>query len=120
MPVFVVKNTYSLLFRFALLFIALSFCLRLTLLLLSLDKAELTLPEFLRIFSEGLLFDIGVASFIVAPYALYLLVLPTKWNKSLANRIITYAAFLIVILLIMFSFFAEFTFWRNLKAGLIL
>lgn len=116
MPVFSVKNTYSLLYRFALLFIGLSFCLRLTLLFLSLDKADLTLLEFLRIFSEGLLFDIGVTSFIVAPYALYLLILPAKWNKSLANRIITNAAFLVVILLMMFSFFAEYTFWREFES----
>ena len=60
MPIFSVKNTYSLLYRFALLFIGLSFCLRLTLLFLSFDKADLTLLEFLRIFLEGLLFDIGV------------------------------------------------------------
>ncbi|MEP7144399.1 MAG: sulfatase-like hydrolase/transferase [Ferruginibacter sp.] len=109
------RNTYKLLYCFALLFILVSFLVRLILLLWSIGKANLTLLAVIRIFSEGLLFDTGVASFFVAPYSIYLLILPAKWNNSIINKIITYAAFSIAVLMMMFSFFAEFTFWDEFE-----
>ncbi|MDO9373048.1 MAG: sulfatase-like hydrolase/transferase [Ferruginibacter sp.] len=110
------KNTYSVLFRFALFYIMSSMLVRTGLLLTSHDKAELTLFSLARIFSIGLIFDIGVAAFTVTPYALYLLILPVKFNNALANKIITYTCFVLAALVMILSFFAEFTFWQEFES----
>jgi phosphoglycerol transferase MdoB-like AlkP superfamily enzyme len=110
------KNTYSLLFRFIAFIVLASFVVRLALLFMSIGKADLTFLAIARIFAEGFLFDVGVAIFFAAPYALYLLLLPSKWNHSIINRCITYTGFFLSVLILMFSFFAEFTFWNEFES----
>lgn len=110
------KGTYSLLFRFVIYFLCASLMLRFVLLLMSFSKVQLTLPAILKIFGEGLLFDFGVAVFFCVPYALYLLLFPVKWSNTIINKAITYTAFFIAALIIMFSFFAEFTFWQEFES----
>ena len=110
------KNTYSLLYHFVIFFLVASFALRCLLLIISFHKAAPGLFSLPGIFLEGLLFDIGVASFIVAPYAVYLLLLPVKRNNSAFNRIITWSAFCLTVFIVMFSFFAEFTFWQEFES----
>jgi phosphoglycerol transferase MdoB-like AlkP superfamily enzyme len=78
--------------------------------------AELSLLSICRIHFQGVIFDFGVAILISAIYSLYLLLLPQKWNNSRANRIITYAGFSLVLFLVLFSFFAEFTFWQEFES----
>lgn len=111
-----VKGTYTLLFCFIVYFLFASFLVRLLLLVISAEKTQLSFVSVLRIFGEGSLFDFGVAAFFGLPYALYLLFLPVKWNNSMFNKIITYAAFTLAILITMFSFFAEFTFWQEFES----
>ncbi len=110
------KNTYSLLGHFIFFFIALSFLLRAGLLIFSFGKADLTISALLRIFSEGILFDLGVGIFFIVPYALYLLLLPVKWADSRVNKILTYSIFFLITLVVMFSFFAEITFWQEFES----
>jgi phosphoglycerol transferase MdoB-like AlkP superfamily enzyme len=62
------------------------------------------------------LFDTAVALYFCTAYAVYLLLLPQRWNNSRANRIITYTFFFIVVLIILFSFFAEFAFWNEFES----
>lgn len=116
MPLPRIKQTYSLLYHFVVLFICLSFLLRTLFLFLSFSKVEPGLTALLRIFGEGLLFDLAVAAFFVAPYALYLLIFPVKWSNSLLNKILTYLGFFLTTLILMFSFFAEFTFWQEFES----
>lgn len=110
------NSTYSLLYRFILLFLIMSFFTRLCLLILSWQKVDLSVFRFLEIFGMGLFFDIGVAAFFCMPYALYLLLFPVKWSNSVFNKIITCGAFSLATLIIMFSFFAEFTFWQEFES----
>jgi phosphoglycerol transferase MdoB-like AlkP superfamily enzyme len=110
------KGTYSLMLRFILGFLSISFLVRLVLLIISFGKVQLTLISLVRILGEGLLFDLGVAVFFSIPYAIYLLVFPVKWSNSILNKIITYFAFFLATLIIMFSFFAEFTFWQEFES----
>jgi phosphoglycerol transferase MdoB-like AlkP superfamily enzyme len=110
------KNTYCVLFYFVLFFVLASFIVRATLLFISFSKAEINILSLLSIFGKGLLFDIGVASFFVAPYSIYLLLLPAKRSNSFINRAITYTAFFLVTLILSFSFFAEFTFWNEFES----
>lgn len=73
----------------------------------------LSVADIIIIYSKGFIYDLSVALFISLPYAVYLFVIPEKWNRSLFNRILTYTGFSIVVLLCMFSFFAEITFWKE-------
>ena len=90
-----VKNkNYRLLGGFALMLIGLSTLMRVTLMIFSLKNMDGSFFGMLRIFGMGLLFDIGVASFFLLPYSVYLLLLPSRWSGSLVNRIVTYVFFL--------------------------
>lgn len=110
------NKNYRLMTGFAVMFLVLSTVLRLIFLIISLKNADPTILAFLHIFGFGLLFDIGVASFFLLPYAAYLLILPSRWSGSLFNRIVTPVFFFIGTLILMFSFFAELTFWLNASA----
>jgi phosphoglycerol transferase MdoB-like AlkP superfamily enzyme len=70
----------------------------------------------LRIYGKGLVFDSVVALYFSTLYALYLLVLPQRWNRSKVNKILTHIGFFLVVLIIMFSFFAEFAFWDEFES----
>ncbi|WP_341836135.1 sulfatase-like hydrolase/transferase [Chitinophaga pollutisoli] len=114
---FTLRNkNYRPLAGFAAMFLAFSTGLRLVLLIISFKNADLTILAFLRIFGFGLLFDIGVASFFLLPYGMYLLILPPRWSGSLLNRIVTPVFFFLGTLILMFSFFAEFTFWLEFES----
>ncbi|WP_341843564.1 LTA synthase family protein [Chitinophaga caseinilytica] len=91
----------------------LSFIVRMALLIWSWQDAAIGFASFFRVLGYGLLFDIGVAVFFSLPYALYLVLVPAKWNDTFVNRAITYAGFFLTTLILMFSFFAEFTFWEE-------
>ena len=110
------KSRYSVLFAFVLFFIGASFLIRSVLLAGSIGKAEINVVALCKIYGLGLMFDIAVAAFVVAAYAIYLLLLPQRLNRSLFNRIFTYTFFFIVLLLITFSFFAEITFWQEFES----
>jgi phosphoglycerol transferase MdoB-like AlkP superfamily enzyme len=110
------KTRYSILINFTLFFLIISFITRTILLALSLHKADLSFLSVLRIYSKGLVFDSVVALSFSALYALYLLILPQRWNRSLVNRMLTCIGFFVVVLIIMFSFFAEFAFWDEFES----
>lgn len=79
-------------------------------------KSDLGLLSLFKVYGKGLVFDTAVALYFCTLYAIYLLFLPRRWNNTLANRIITYTCFFIVVLIIMFSFFAEFVFWGEFES----
>ncbi|OQP54488.1 sulfatase [Niastella yeongjuensis] len=110
------KSRYSVLFQFILFFLIISFITRTVLLAWSFQKADPGLLTCLRIYAQGLLFDTIVALCFSVVYAVYLLVLPQRWNTSYANKVITYAGFFLTVLIIMFSFFAEFAFWDEFES----
>lgn len=110
------KSSYALLTRFFLLFIIMSFLLRLGFVLSSFQKAEFSAVSFIRVFLLGLIYDIGVGLFFIFPYSLYLLILPQRLVDSRLNKIITYFSFSLGILILFFSFFAEITFWQEFES----
>lgn len=110
------KSSYALLTRFFLLFIIMSFLLRLGFVLSSFQKAEFSAVAFIRVFLLGLIYDIGVGLFFIFPYSLYLLILPQRLVDSRLNKIITYFSFSLVVLILFFSFFAEITFWQEFES----
>ncbi len=97
------------------LFLAISFVVRLSFLVWDFGEVDKNIFALLRTFSTGLLFDIGTISFFAVPYLLYLLVIPIKWYGSLLDKTITGFGFFLGILIICFSFFGEFTFWDEFQ-----
>ena len=79
-------------------------------------KTDLGLLSLFKVYGKGLVFDAAVALYFSTLYGIYLLLLPRRWNNTLPNRIITYTCFFIVVLIIMFSFFAEFVFWGEFES----
>lgn len=110
------RSSYSLLINFFLLYIIFSFVLRIGFSIASLQKAEISFLSLLNVFALGFLFDIGVGVFFVLPYSLYLLLFPQKYNNSFFNRAMTFFCFTVAVLILLFSFFAEVTFWQEFES----
>ncbi|WP_160715302.1 LTA synthase family protein [Chitinophaga solisilvae] len=106
-----VKNRYAVLFGFIALYLILSFLVRAALLIWAFPQSGMTAANIFPVFAKGFIYDAGVSLFFTIAYALYLLVLPQRLNNTLFNRIFTYTGFFLALMIVMFSFFAEFTFW---------
>jgi phosphoglycerol transferase MdoB-like AlkP superfamily enzyme len=112
------KGRYNVLFSFGAVFIFCSFLVRLGLLLVSLPKIHFGFSAIIRLHALGLIYDIAVALFLVAILNLYLLILPSKWCGSKADKIIIYSWLFLLLLISFFSFFAEVTFWQEFESRL--
>lgn len=110
------RSRYSVLTAFYLFYIIAAFLIRTSLLIWSFSKAQLSITDIAAIYFTGFCYDAVVASFITIAYAVYLLLLPQRLNKSVFNKIITYAGFLLVSFIVIFSFFAEFPFWQEFQS----
>ena len=110
------RGRYAVLFGFFTFFIIISFIVRTILLGIAAGKTAFSPASILTIYGEGLLFDIGVATLMSAMYAVYLLLLPSRWNHSRLNRWFTYSVSFLFILIVMFAFFAEFPFWTEFES----
>jgi phosphoglycerol transferase MdoB-like AlkP superfamily enzyme len=112
----ILRSRYGVLFSFIIFFISTSFLIRATLLVLSISKMDFDAIGVLRIFFLGLDYDIGVALLLTTIYNLYLLIIPQRWSDSMANKIITYTGLFLALLISLFSFFAELTFWQEFES----
>lgn len=110
------KSRYSVLFAFIAIFIIISTCIRTGLLFMSISSFDIKLLGLLKIFLLGFLFDLTVALLFVSVYNIYLLILPHKWLNSLFNKIVTYGGSFLIFFIIVFSFFAEITFWQEFES----
>ena len=106
---------FSTLKSYVLTFLILSFLIRLTLYLWSFSDISFNFLHFIRTFFTGIFFDLGTISFFAVPFSLYLLLFPSKYQGSLLDRIIMYSAYFIGILIFVFTFFAEITFWEEFE-----
>lgn len=109
-------GNYTLLVYSFLFYLVSSLLLRFGFLAVSFQKADLSLLPIMKIFLLGFLFDFGVGLFFLLPYSFYLLIFPQKYIRSLFNKIITYSTFIIFLLIHLFSFFAEVTFWQEFES----
>ncbi|HVI47751.1 MAG TPA: sulfatase-like hydrolase/transferase [Chitinophaga sp.] len=110
------KNRYAVLSGFIFLFLILSFVVRTALLVWAFPHSGLSVTDIVTLFARGFVYDIGIALFFTIAYALYLLLLPQRLNNTLFNRIFTYTGFFLALMIVIFSFFAEFTFWGEYES----
>lgn len=109
------SSRFSLLWNFIKGFLLLSAILRVVFMLWQLNEVSWNLMDLFRTLFTGMFFDIGVISFIVFPGILYLLLFPNKYIGSLADRVLVYFFFSLTILILVFVFFAEITFWEEFR-----
>lgn len=106
----------SLLYFFSFFYIALSFLTRIALYIWSFEFIDFSLVSLAKIIVTGLFFDIGVISYFLLPYLLYLFLLPKKISGNLFDKIITHFAYFVGLTVFTFSFLAEFTFWDEFSS----
>ena len=97
------------------IFILSSFIIRLVFLIWNFNEVDTQFFDLANTFIIGFLFDIGTVSFFAIPYIIYLLIIPSKLYGSWFDRIITYFAYSLGLIIFIFSFFAEITFWDEFK-----
>jgi len=111
-----IKSRYAVLFAFILYFLFFSFIVRTALFIASAQHAEFTFLETIRIFVVGLFFDLGTSLILVAFYAIFLILIPDKGYQKKWNKIFTPAIFFVFVVITLFSFFAELTFWQEFES----
>ncbi len=105
------KNRFSLLFSFVILYVFLSFIVRVAFLLISFKDASFNIFAIVRAFGIGFAFDLSVALSFVILYNLYLLFFPKRWIGSWVDKIVTIFYFAVILIIMYFSLMAEFPFW---------
>ncbi|WP_316798267.1 LTA synthase family protein [Pedobacter frigidisoli] len=112
----VFKGRYAILTGFIIYFLLFSFIVRTILFIASVQHADFSISDVLRFYGVGLFFDLGTAIIISSPYTLYLLVLPESVYRRKWNVILTRIILSLFILITLFSFFAELTFWQEFQS----
>lgn len=106
---------YKLLFDFSIWFLIFSFILRGVFVIWQFSEVNTSMWNLLRTIFYGLFFDLGVLSFVWLISTFYLLIIPKKWIGTKLDRIIIYFFFSLTLLIFVFTFFAEITFWDEFK-----
>ncbi|TCD08268.1 alkaline phosphatase family protein [Pedobacter frigidisoli] len=110
------KSRYAILLGFIIYFLLFSLLIRSILFISSSQHSEFTFFEVLRFYTVGLFFDLGTALVLTALYSAYLLIIPERFYHQKWNRIFTFLIFLFFLVITLFSFFAELTFWQEFES----
>ena len=113
MALIIFPKRFTILKTFIFIFILISFIIRLVFFVWSFSEVDISFFNILTTFIIGFLFDIATVSFFAIPYLIYLLLIPPKFYGSIVDRIVTYFGFSLGLLIFLFSFFAEITFWEE-------
>jgi len=106
---------YQLLFDFSIWFLVFSFVLRLIFVGWQFSEVNTTMLYLTQTFVYGIFFDFGVLIFVWLICSTYLLILPQKHNGSYLDKVLIYFFFSLTVLIFVFTFFAESTFWDEFK-----
>lgn len=106
---------FELLKIYILIFMSLAFLLRFCLAFWYYAQIDTSVLVLVKTFLIGFCFDLGTMSFFSVPYIIYLLLVPSRFYGSIFDRIIISIGYAIGILIFLFSFFAEITFWEEFE-----
>ena len=110
-----ISKRYSLLLAFISWFLTFSFILRIIFTIWQYDEVSFNLFTILGTLLTGLFYDIGAISFIAIPSALYYFIFPNKWIGSWLDKTLVWFFTSLTIFILVFTFFAEITFWDELS-----
>ncbi|MBD8489127.1 sulfatase-like hydrolase/transferase [Echinicola sp. CAU 1574] len=108
-----ITRRFSVLMGFTVLFVALSFVLRMVLFLWEVEEINSSILAIIKTLAIGFFYDLGTVSFFLILYTIYLILIPEKLIGSMLDKVFTYIGLLTNLLVIYFSFFAELTFWEE-------
>ncbi|WP_243652187.1 LTA synthase family protein [Mariniflexile fucanivorans] len=94
---------------------SLAFILRFCLTFWYFAQIDTSILVLIKTFLIGFCFDLGTISFFSLPYIVYLLIVPQKLYGTIFDRVIIYTGYGIGVLIFLFSFFAEITFWEEFE-----
>lgn len=109
-------NRYNLILVLITSFLVTSFLIRLLLFAWQGNEVCWSPMPFLRTLATGAFFDIGTLSFITLPGVVYLSLFPKRFIGSVTDKVIVCIFFSLAMLLLLFIFFAEVTFWEEFRA----
>lgn len=110
------KSRYGAFFAFLSYFTIASFIVRTILLIASLKTTSFGLLSILKIYFTGLFFDLGTGLIILTFYAVYLLLMPNRFYQKKWSKLLTIGIFFLLVMITLFSFFAELTFWQEFES----
>jgi len=90
-----------------------NFLLRLSLMMLSWQEAELTAAAAVQIFSVGAFYDIAFLSYSSLPMFLWLSLAPRRWLSSAWQKCLGYVFFIALFFVAGFGIAAELLFWEE-------
>ena len=106
---------FSLLLNFILWFVTLSFIVRFSFFIWQYDEVSWNIINFLRTLLTGFFFDIGTIAFISLPAVMYYAIMPNRWVGSKLDKILIWTFTGLTVFILIFTFFAELTFWDEFK-----
>lgn len=112
---FLFSGRYALLFAFTFWFLILSFLLRIIFMVWQASDVSWNIIDVLRTLFTGFFFDIGTVSFLLIPSVLYYLIVPNKFVGSWLDKIFVWFFTALGLFILVFTFFAEITFWDEFK-----
>ncbi len=113
MGVSFIPKRFALLKSISVTFILFAFIIRAILYGLSFSYIDFSIWNLVKVFAIGLVYDIGVLSYIWALVSVYLLIFPYKYYGSRVDKIILYFTYVVLLLILVFSFLAEIPFWEE-------
>lgn len=111
----VFKSRYSLLLFFSLLFLVLSFLLRITFAVWVKGEFNWAAGDLFTTLFYGFVYDISVISCFALFFTFYMLILPNRFVNSIFDRTFISTMYILYLVIIYFTFFAEITFWDEFK-----
>lgn len=106
---------FSVLVSFVLWFLIVSQILRISFFLWQYDEVSWNILDILRTLFTGLFFDIGAVAFISLTAVIYYAIMPNRWIGSWTDKILVWFFTTLTIFILVFTFFAELTFWDEFK-----
>lgn len=109
------SGRFTLLLYFILWFLVVSQLLRVCFFIWQYDEVSFNIVSVIRTLLTGLFYDIGAVTFITLPAILYYAVMPNRWVGSWIDKILIWIFTSLTIVVLVFTFFAELTFWDEFK-----
>ncbi|MHC5361766.1 LTA synthase family protein [Myroides sp. LJL110] len=110
------KSRYSVILFVYLVFLTLSFLLRLGLVLDVGSELDQGIIQLLSVFLFGLFYDMAIVSCFVLPMGILLSIIPQRIQGSVFDKVIVYGFTTLYFIIFYFSFFSEITFWQEFKS----
>lgn len=112
---FHIPGRFSLLINFVVWFLIVSQLLRISFFIWQCNEVSWNIISLFRTLFTGLFFDVGTITYISLTAVLYYALLPNRWVGSRADKILIWFFTALTIFILVFTFFAELTFWDEFK-----